>query len=79
MVPLATFAAVLWLGKWGFVLLAIYPLQVARLALQGRRSARENWWWAVFMVLGRFPEAMGQMKFFYDRMAGKTARLIEYK
>jgi len=29
--------------------------------------------------LGGFPEAMGQMKFFYDRMAGKTARLIEYK
>jgi len=79
MIPLATFAAVLWFGKWGFVLFAIYPLQVVRLALRGGRSARENWWWAVFMVLGRFPEMLGQLKYWWNRISNKTNSLIEYK
>jgi GT2 family glycosyltransferase len=79
LVPLATFVAVLWLGWWGFVLLTIYPLQVVRLALHARRSARENWWWAVFMVLGRFPEMLGQMKYWWNRLCNKTNSLIEYK
>jgi len=33
----------------------------------------------LFLVLGNFPEAIGQMNFFYNMLAGKTARLIEYK
>ena len=60
-------------------MLLIYPLQVVRLALRGTRSARENWWRAFFLVLGKFPEVTGQLYFLYNRLAGKTARLIEYK
>jgi len=79
MVPLATFAAALVWGPWGLTLLAIYPLQVVRLAMQSRRSTRENWWWAVFMVLGRFPEMLGQLKYWWNRVSNKTNSLIEYK
>jgi glycosyltransferase involved in cell wall biosynthesis len=74
-----TVSLVIWQGTLGLVMLLIYPLQITRLALRGTRAVRENWWYALFLVLRKFPEAMGQVKFLYNRMAGKTARLIEYK
>jgi glycosyltransferase involved in cell wall biosynthesis len=61
------------------LILAIYPLQIVRLGLKGRRSPRENWWRALFLVLGKFPETLGQMKFTLDRFAGRASHLIEYK
>lgn len=78
-IPLATLATVIWWGGWGTVLLAIYPLQIARLAMRGGRSVRENWWRAAFLVLGKFPEMLGQLKFMLHRHAGGQSRLIEYK
>lgn len=78
-VPLATMIASLMLGWFGLLVLLVYPLQVVRLARQGDRSARENWLQAFFLVLGKFPEMLGQVKFLLHRLgAGKTA-LIEYK
>lgn len=78
-VPLATVIAMLMLGWSGLLLLLVYPLQVVRLARRGGRSPRENWLLALFLVLGKFPEMLGQAKFFLNRFGtGKTA-LIEYK
>ncbi|EXF92756.1 glycosyl transferase [Pseudomonas fluorescens HK44] len=78
-VPLATMIASLMLGWFGLLLLLVYPLQVVRLARRGDRSARENWLQAFFLVLSKFPEMLGQVKFLLHRFgAGKTA-LIEYK
>ncbi|MHC8339811.1 glycosyltransferase family A protein [Pseudomonas sp. HLT2-19-2] len=78
-VPLATVIASLMLGWFGLLLLLVYPLQVVRLARRGDRSTRENWLRAFFLVLGKFPELLGQVKFLLNRFgAGKTA-LIEYK
>jgi len=57
-------------GPWSLALLAAYPLQVVRLGLRG-----ENWWRALFLVLGKFPELAGQIKFRLER----HPRLIEYK
>ncbi len=78
-IPVLTAGLAIWLGAWGLTMLLIYPLQVVRLALRGTRSVRENWWRAFFLVLGKFPEVLGQLNFLYNRLAGKTARLIEYK
>lgn len=78
-IPLATLLACLALGAWGLALLLVYPLQAWRLARRGRRSVRENWLRAVFLVLGKFPEMLGQLRFLRQHfMAGKPA-LIEYK
>jgi len=78
-VPLATLVACFMAGAAGLLLLLVYPLQVARLARRGNRSTRENWLLAFFLVLGKFPEMLGQAKFLLSRFgAGKTA-LIEYK
>ncbi len=78
-IPLVTVCLIIGMGTWGMAILLIYPAQVVRLAMRGQRSVRENWWRALFLVLGKFPEAMGQLNFIYNRLAGKTARLIEYK
>jgi GT2 family glycosyltransferase len=78
-VPLGVLVLALCFGPWAFVLLLIYPLQVVRLAARGARSARENWWYAGSLVLGKFPEMLGQLKFLYHRYLGGQSRLIEYK
>ncbi len=60
-------------------LLGLYPLQMIRLALNGRHSAGENWRRAVFLVLGKFPEMLGQVQYLRDRFLRVQSRLIEYK
>ncbi|MFF7109122.1 glycosyltransferase family 2 protein [Pseudomonas sichuanensis] len=78
-IPLVIVAAWALLGGWGLLLLLLYPLQAMRLARRGGRSVRENWLQAVFLVLGKFPEMVGQVRFLLNRLtAGKTV-LIEYK
>ncbi len=77
--PLAILGVSLLSGGWGLWLLLVYPLQIVRLARRGGRSTRENWWQAVFLVLGKFPEMLGQAKFLLNRYAAGKALLIEYK
>lgn len=77
--PLAIVLACLMLGWSGLLLLLVYPLQIMRLALKGARSARENWLQAFFLVLGKFPEMFGQLKFLLRRVGAGTTTLIEYK
>lgn len=78
-IPVVTVSLAIALGAWAWILLLIYPVQVSRLALRGSRTSRENWLRAFFLVLGKFPETIGQIKFTYNRLTGKTTRLIEYK
>ena len=78
-IPLATVALVVGLGSAGAALLALYPLQVRRLALRGRRSARENWLRGLFLVIGKFPEALGVLRFHVRRTLGRQSRPIDYK
>jgi GT2 family glycosyltransferase len=77
--PLFALASIALLGPVGLAIFAVYPLQVARLAARGTRTARENWLHAVFLVLGKFPETVGQLQFFARRRLGRRSRLIEYK
>jgi glycosyltransferase involved in cell wall biosynthesis len=60
-------------------LLAVYPLQIVRLAVRGRHSTRENWLRAGALVVGNFPEMLGQLQFLRDRILHVRSRLIEYK
>ena len=67
-------------GGWGLLLLGIYPLQFMRLALRGPNYYRgARWWWAGAMMVAKFPEMLGQMKFLLDRLRRVNSTLIEYK
>lgn len=78
LLPLATLLLALLHPAW-LLLALVYPLQVLRLGLTGRLSPRQNWWRAFYLVLGRFPEALGQLKYLRSRLGGKQSPLIEYK
>ena len=59
------------------VLLA-WPLQALRLALR-RGGDRAAWERAAFTVLGKLPEALGVLGYWWGRVQGRRAGLIEYK
>ena len=65
---------------WALLALIAYPIQLIRLRMRGsRRSARENWLHAGALLLGKFPEMFGLMKFHIDQIRRAQSRLIEYK
>ena len=78
-VPVGVIGLTLWMGPWALILFLIYLVQIGRLAARGGHGAAENWWRAGFLVLGKFPEMFGQMKFLFHRHLGGQSRLIEYK
>ena len=77
--PIGILALTSAIGWFALLLLTAYPLNVIRLALRGKRSTRENWWRGGALVLGKFPEMLGQAKFMLNRYRRIPAQLIEYK
>ena len=61
------------------LLALVYPLQVARIALQGQASTLLSWQRALFLTLGKFAEGQGALKFAFNRLTSQQATLIEYK
>jgi GT2 family glycosyltransferase len=78
-VPLATLALIAFFGPPGALLLVLYPMQIVRLALRGKRSARENWLRGLFLVISKFPETLGVLRFHVHRALGQRPRLVDYK
>jgi hypothetical protein len=66
-------------GPWALLGALIYPLQVSRLYLRGSGPWRTRLARAGFLVLGKFPEAGGVLKFLAHRVSGTSGALIEYK
>ena len=62
-----------------FVILAIYPLQVLRLAMRKGLARRLSWAYGLFMVLAKFAEAAGVLCFYFDQIRGRKSGIIEYK
>lgn len=67
-----------WL--YGLMAFTLYFLQFFRLGFQNKSQRRlRPWATAFFIVLGKFPEMLGQIKFQYERLTGRPGTLIEYK
>ena len=77
--PLICLATGLAFGPWGWAAWLIYPLQVLRQTARNAGPLGDRATLAVFQVLARFPEGLGQIKFMHDRLFGRQAHLIEYK
>jgi GT2 family glycosyltransferase len=77
--PLFCLGSALALGPWGSAAWLIYPLQILRQTMRNPGPLGHRSLLALFQVLARFPECLGQIKFTRDRLLGYQARLIEYK
>lgn len=62
------------------VLLLAYPVNVVRIArrLRGEGQSRP-WTIAFFLMLAKFPEAIGWLRFRWGKLTGHHSKLIEYK
>jgi GT2 family glycosyltransferase len=78
-IPLGTIILYAATGAWALSLLLVYPFQMIRLAVNGKRSTWHNGWRAIALVIGKFPEVMGQIKYLIDRYRHVQSGLIEYK
>jgi GT2 family glycosyltransferase len=78
-IPLFSIILSIAIGPSALFLLLAYPLQIVRIALKGTRSARQNLFRAVALVLSKFPEFLGQLKYIVDRSRRIQSSLIEYK
>ena len=76
--PVALLLAALLLGPWALLGVAIYPLQVLRIALRdgGGRAGFER---AALLVVGKFAEARGVLEYHLNARRGRDTGLIEYK
>lgn len=73
-IPLLVIVALIAKGPVALVLLAVYPLQIARIALRGG-----GWRNAALLTIGKFAEALGVVEFYWRKMLGRPAGLIEHK
>lgn len=78
-IPLIVVLAALFIGPWALLALAIYPIQVIRLGAANGGTAAHTWLRAGALVLSKFPEMLGQLKFTWDRLRGIDSLIIEYK
>jgi GT2 family glycosyltransferase len=77
--PLACLAIGLIFEPWGWAVWLIYPLQLLRQTMRNRGSLNHRALLALFQLLARFPEGIGQLMFMRDRLLSRQVRLIEHK
>jgi GT2 family glycosyltransferase len=72
--------SMLWLcGICALGLVSLFTLQLVRLTLKGDRGWPEDAERALFLLLGKFAEAAGVVRFLGSLWSGKGSGLIEYK
>jgi len=42
-------------------------------------SQSQAWLYGAFIALGKFPEAQGVSKYYFNKVRGVTAKIIEYR
>ena len=73
-IPLTAILGAMLVSHWLLVLLLAWPLQAIRLWRRDGDPVR-----AVFLTLGKLPEALGVLEYWLKRLTGRSGRLIEYK
>jgi len=61
------------------LILAIYPMQICRIAIASRSMSSTSWIYASYIVLAKFAEFQGVMKFYWIGLRRQSSRIIEYK
>lgn len=79
LIPFCILISSLFLAPYLFLMTLIYPLQIIRLVLRSDVLMDKKWSYAFFLVIGKFPEATGQLGFVFRQLFGRKRQLIEYK
>jgi len=77
--PLAIVVGLAWHPWLGLLAAGLYPLQIARLAMQRIPTEGFSWQYATLMVIGNFPAGLGILRYLYHRWQSQPGELIEYK
>lgn len=78
-IPLVIVILALIKPIWAILLLLIYPLQWLRLSLKIQQPFKRACLQAFFLMVGKFAEAFGQIKFLVHRYTNQQGKIIEYK
>ena len=57
----------------------IYPLQICRIAIRRGATQYDSWVYGLFMMIAKFAELEGNLKYFWAQWVKRPARPIEYK
>jgi GT2 family glycosyltransferase len=77
-VPVVIFiAAIFHPAAWASA--AIYPLQIARIALRRGGMSTDSWIYALFMMIAKFAQLQGNLKYWGQWWRKQRAKIIEYK
>ncbi len=78
--PIVAIAAGPLTSGLSLALLLLYPLNTARIVNRlSRQHEARPWTVATFLMLAKFPEALGWLRYQTGRLTGKRSKLIEYK
>ena len=80
LLPALSVAVAPFTAGLSLLLLLAYPLNVARIARRLRSDGQMRpWTIAFFLMLAKFPEAIGWLRFQRGKLTGHRSKLIEYK
>ena len=80
--PLAIVALACMTHGVGLIFALVYPFQVFRIARRSHKAGlpwRNAWLYGGAVLLGRFPNALGAIRYWRSRLLGRRQGLIEYK
>jgi hypothetical protein len=81
--PALVLIATWYAGPWALAAFLVYPIQVARIARHRQRQFGDQWLhcvqYALACTLAKWPELLGQIEFWRNRVRGRQGKLIEYK
>jgi GT2 family glycosyltransferase len=78
--PVIAMGLIPWTCGLSGASLLLYPANVTRIASRLRRDGEARpWTVATFLMLSKFPEAIGWLRYQTGRVTGKRSKLIEYK
>lgn len=77
--PIIIIISAWFFGYGALLILILYPLQLARLMIRENLKFSHGFVSSFFAIIEKFPETLGILKFYFNRVFRITDRLIEYK
>ena len=77
--PMAIIAIALIKPIWAILALLVYPIQWCRLSLKSTKPFKQASLQAFFLIIGKFAEMSGHIKFLIHRYTNKQSKIIEYR